>query len=165
MIRLKEAIGSIGYALGGKRQHHWHMYQMVWFSFNPMMLEFALVQHNWSRFNTYQVLTIKSRTVDCTEVRFSSLFSGGFITAIVVNPPERKLAKRTSVHCQIFSGKAPSCLRTWSEINQIHCCKENYSATFEVQHKITKKWHCIIRQFLLLYRPYNLRTAQSTINR
>ena len=35
----------------------------------------------------------------CTEVRFSSFFSGGFITAIVVNPPERKLAKCTSVHC------------------------------------------------------------------
>ena len=30
-------------------------------------------------------------------MRFSSFFSGGFITAIVVNPPERKLAKRTSV--------------------------------------------------------------------
>ena len=33
----------------------------------------------------------------CTEVRFASLLSGGFITAIVVNPPERKLANRTSV--------------------------------------------------------------------
>jgi hypothetical protein len=33
-----------------------------------------------------------------TEVHFASLFSGGFITAIVVNPPERKLAKHTSVH-------------------------------------------------------------------
>ena len=34
-----------------------------------------------------------------TEVRFgfASFLSGGFITAIVVNPPERKLAKRTSV--------------------------------------------------------------------
>ena len=30
---------------------------------------------------------------------FASLLSGGFITAIVVNPPERKLAKRTSVQC------------------------------------------------------------------
>ena len=29
--------------------------------------------------------------------------SGGFITAIVVNPPERKLAKRTSVHCRAFN--------------------------------------------------------------
>ena len=37
-------------------------------------------------------------TVQWTEVRFTSFLSGGFITAIVVNPPERKLAKRTSVH-------------------------------------------------------------------
>ena len=28
---------------------------------------------------------------------FASIFSGGFITAVVVNQPERKLAKRTSV--------------------------------------------------------------------
>ena len=33
------------------------------------------------------------------EVRFASLQSGRFITVIVVNPPERKLAKRTSVKC------------------------------------------------------------------
>jgi predicted CDP-diglyceride synthetase/phosphatidate cytidylyltransferase len=32
-------------------------------------------------------------------VRFVSFLSGGFITAIVVNSPERKLAKRTSVQC------------------------------------------------------------------
>jgi hypothetical protein len=30
-------------------------------------------------------------------VHFASFLSGGFITAIVVNPPERRLAKRTSV--------------------------------------------------------------------
>ena len=36
--------------------------------------------------------------LQCTEVRFASFLSGGFITAIVVNPLERKLAKRTSVH-------------------------------------------------------------------
>ena len=29
---------------------------------------------------------------------FASFLSGEFITAIVVNPPERKLAKRTTVH-------------------------------------------------------------------
>ena len=34
----------------------------------------------------------------CTEVRFASLLSSGFITAIVVNLPEKKLGKRTSVH-------------------------------------------------------------------
>ena len=33
----------------------------------------------------------------CTEVCFASFLSGGFITTIVVNPPERKLAERTSV--------------------------------------------------------------------
>jgi hypothetical protein len=33
----------------------------------------------------------------CTEVRFASFFSGEFITATVVNPPERRLAKRTSM--------------------------------------------------------------------
>ena len=31
------------------------------------------------------------------EVRFAIFLAGGFITTIVVNPPERKLAKRTSV--------------------------------------------------------------------
>ena len=30
-------------------------------------------------------------------IGLASFLSGGFITAIVVNPPERKLAKRTSV--------------------------------------------------------------------
>ena len=33
----------------------------------------------------------------CTEVHFDSLFSGGFTTMAVINPPERKLTKRTSV--------------------------------------------------------------------
>ena len=36
-----------------------------------------------------------------TEVQFASFFSGGFITAIVVNIQERKLAKRTSVQCSM----------------------------------------------------------------
>ena len=34
---------------------------------------------------------IYSKLMHCIEVRFSSFFFGGFITAIVVNPPERKL--------------------------------------------------------------------------
>ena len=33
-----------------------------------------------------------------TEVHFSCLLSGGFTNMAVINPPERKLAKRTSVH-------------------------------------------------------------------
>ena len=35
--------------------------------------------------------------VHCTEVRFAS-FSGEFTTMTVINPPERKMRKRTSVH-------------------------------------------------------------------
>ena len=50
-----------------------------------------------------------------TEVRFSSFFSGGFITAIVVNPPERK---RTSVQYMavkfVYSEKA-----TYSTYSQV----------------------------------------------
>ena len=41
----------------------------------------------------------------CTEVRFTSFLSGGFTTLAVINPPERKLAKRTSVHCLLLSVK------------------------------------------------------------
>ena len=39
----------------------------------------------------------KNLSMHCKEVRFASFFSGEFITVIVVNPPERKLAKRISV--------------------------------------------------------------------
>jgi hypothetical protein len=34
---------------------------------------------------------------ECTEVRFASFLSGGMTTRAVINPPEKKLAKRTSV--------------------------------------------------------------------
>ena len=49
-----------------------------------------------------------------TEMRFASLLSGGFITAIVVNPPERKLAKRTSV---VLSGSTVSLLSKLDELS------------------------------------------------
>ena len=40
-----------------------------------------------------------SQAEQCTKVHFASFFSSGFITAVVVNPPKRKLGKRTSVQC------------------------------------------------------------------
>ncbi len=46
----------------------------------------------------------------CTEVRFASFLSGGFTTMVVINPPERKLAKRTSVLC--FDRKSKRILYT-----------------------------------------------------
>ena len=56
---------------------------------------------NWCLFRTMESNTdLKCQTLPlyCREVRFASFLSGGFITAIVVNPLERKLAKRTSVY-------------------------------------------------------------------
>ena len=42
----------------------------------------------------------KTRVVEqCTKVRFARFLSGGFTTMAVINPPKRKLAKRTSVQC------------------------------------------------------------------
>ena len=38
----------------------------------------------------------------CREVRFASFLSGAFTTMEVINQPERKLAKRTSVHWSFF---------------------------------------------------------------
>ena len=45
------------------------------------------------------LMLLSTHIIHCTEVRFTSFLSGGFITSIVVNRPERKLAKRTSVQC------------------------------------------------------------------
>ena len=47
-----------------------------------------------------EVVTKKwiSNAMQCTEVRFASFLSGGFTIMAEINPPERKLAKRTSVH-------------------------------------------------------------------
>ena len=41
--------------------------------------------------------------ISCTKVLFASFLSGTFITARVVNPPERKLAKRNSVLWDLLS--------------------------------------------------------------
>ena len=38
--------------------------------------------------------------VQCTEVDFAILLSGGFTTMAVLNQPEMKLTKRTSVQCK-----------------------------------------------------------------
>ena len=48
--------------------------------------------HDWHPKNI-KLVNISS----ALEVRFSSFFSGGFITAILVNPPEWKLVKHTFV--------------------------------------------------------------------
>ena len=59
----------------------------------------------------YNAPSEKSLT-HCTEVRFASFFTGGFTylhTMAVMNPPEKKLEKRTSVHCAPYN----HFLQTW----------------------------------------------------
>ena len=51
--------------------------------------------NNQSKFSTH-----------CTEVHFASFLSGEFTTMAVINPSEKKLAKRTSVHCTSYSDHA-----------------------------------------------------------
>ena len=46
----------------------------------------------------YTVTLKPLETLHCTEVRFVSFLSGDFATMAVIDPPERKLAKCTSVH-------------------------------------------------------------------
>ena len=45
---------------------------------------------------------IHSHGPDVSEVRFTSFLSGGFTTMAVRNPPEKKLEKRTFVHCVAY---------------------------------------------------------------
>ena len=69
-------------------------------------LKFKKIQ--WClKINTSSSIALKNKLVlHCTEVRFANFQSGKFTTDIVVNPPERKLAKHTSVHCTGFSHSA-----------------------------------------------------------
>ena len=73
-----------------------------------------------------------SRIAQCTKVRFASFLSGGFINAIVVNPPERKLVKRTFVHCAMRE-------HMWSQVLS------------ESQQCFIRMWQYRLAQFLLIW--------------
>ena len=60
-----------------------------------------------------QKVGVPEKENHCTKVRFASFLSGGFITAIAVNLPERKLAKCTSVHCMKWSPKKSTTSTQW----------------------------------------------------
>jgi hypothetical protein len=85
----------------------------------------------------------------CTEVRFASFVSGGFITVIVVNPPERKLVKRTSVHCIVSLSTILSVLAlVWST----NWCIKHLPTTAILNKYIhTKKWGIGILDFVQAY--------------
>ena len=86
--------------------NHMLSYSENYFSILGTTLVYAtefVKEGNCTNFVNISLLPWTKETADCTEVRFSSFFSGGFITAIVANPPEKKLAKHTSVDCCIFA--------------------------------------------------------------
>ena len=60
------------------------------------------------KFNIPISIDISIKTHQCTEVRFASFLFGGFITAIVVNSLERKMAKRTSEQFAVYHVTKPS---------------------------------------------------------
>ena len=61
-------------------------------------------------------------------MQFASFFSGRFITAIVVNPPEKRLAQRTSVHYSDVSIKNIDILPNRQYIaNTADSAQERYS--------------------------------------
>ena len=62
-------------------------------------LENDMVDTSWLRKIVNGHFNPLNEAVQCTEVRFASFLSGGFTTMVVINPPERKPAKRTFVHC------------------------------------------------------------------
>ena len=75
-------------ALFGKFQREW---LQIW---KQDTFELESVQD----LNFWLGIQTKKNTDHCIEVSFTSFLSSGFNTMAVINPPERKLAKRTSVH-------------------------------------------------------------------
>ena len=61
----------------------------------------------------------------CTEVSFASFRSGGFTTMAVINPPEKKLAKRTSVW-KAFRSFLQPCVKAYNSrmISGKTCCND-----------------------------------------
>ena len=60
-----------------------------------------------------------------TEVRFASFLSGGFTTMAVMNPPEKKLEKRTSVQCSDLAKN-----RITEEISQKFAAASGFAKSF-----------------------------------
>ena len=72
----------------------------------------------------------------CKEVRFASFLSGRFTTKAVMNPPENKLEKRTSVQC--IKLKKMSCISTLSSLfEKFHLAP---SEVIEVKNSFSRSW-------------------------
>ena len=107
------------------------------------------VVSNRYRYRKYQKLEFAVwyvvRATHCTEVRFASFLSGGFITAmIIVNPPERKVVKRTSVHCIAGLTNAKNALKYFK-------CIDIY--TYTKIHPYMEKVLCLRKPFSSCFYP------------
>ena len=89
---------------------HWNLITvLIWpwrlevklFFAKPLMLLFCDV-------SLKRHLLIKRTIGQCTELRFANFLSGGFTTMAVINPPEKKLEKRTSLQCSDHQIKGSS---------------------------------------------------------
>ena len=78
--------------------HMWYVLRLVWFR---------------NRFN----LVWRKLAAQQEDRRFVSFLSSGFITAVVVNHPERKLAKHTSVQWLKYIAKGLCCANPHQSIN------------------------------------------------
>ena len=94
-----------------------------------------------------------SNSMQCTKVRFDSFLSGGFITAIVVNSPEMKQAKRTSVQC--------NAMKTARQSRPVIIC-QNIVIMFWLINKSPWSWlgpynqECLTTQLARLFANLNL---------
>ena len=80
----------------------------------------------------------------CTEVRFASFLTGGFTTLAVINPPERELAKHTSVHCIAGLTNAKNALNYFK-------CIDIY--TYAKIHPYMEKVLCLRKPFFPCFYP------------
>ena len=66
------------------------------------LLECAYYVHQCNRGQKPDTFIYLQRLHHCTEVHFANFLSGGFIIMAVIDPPEKKMAKRSFVHCLVL---------------------------------------------------------------
>ena len=74
------------------------------------MIHYTMFSCNTGLWTNYHKLE-KNKSLERTKVRFASFLSRRFITTIVVTPPERKLAKSTSVEWCAMSNDQKMCFQ------------------------------------------------------
>ena len=88
-----------------KSQRNFYTYQNFSRYFNScysvQIASFKTISSNSREITGLKIQNVTSNLLQphCTELPFASFLSSGFIAMAVINPPEKKLAKGSSVHC------------------------------------------------------------------